>query len=130
MSRFPSPNFPKLEWPVTKEQWRALAKLLDQLKSLLSRKLSYDGNMQGRFVELEIRAPITVAPRKRVDGLSVKPSGVLPLLFERTDPVPGPAQMPNAFAWSWSSSGEIVLDSLVGLTGTDRYRIRLLTVEG
>jgi hypothetical protein len=120
-------TFPKLKWPWTEDQYKALQKWIDQVRDVFQGRISYATNLNSDVVDIDFTAGSI--PMKKTT-LTSRPLGVLLLGVVQTSPSENdPPIMPEGFGWTFDD-GSIFLTSLGSITGTAKYRASVLVIKG
>ena len=119
-------TFPKLKWPIAKDDFDALQRWIDQLRDVFEGRISYGRNLASVVVDIDFAAGST--PTKRT-AIGVRPLGVVLLSLQQIEPGSNvPPVISNAFSWAYSG-GVITLPSLSSIAGTAKHRARILVIK-
>jgi hypothetical protein len=118
-------TFPKLSFPIDKESFDALQKWIYQMRDVFAGRISYGTNLDSKVVEFEFVAGST--PTKLFGDFA--PIGVLPMRIEQIEPASNtPPVVADSFSWTYAN-GSLSFPSYGTITGSARYRARVLVMR-
>lgn len=100
---------------------------MDSVGQCLKGGLTVAENIQGGWVEFQVKAPTTAAVQVRYKSARA-PMAVFLAGMWRQSPYQA-VSVAGSCSWTWNN-GTLTLPWLNGLTGTDKYLVRLLVMEG
>lgn len=104
-----------------------LNQVLDATAAALERGLTVSENFRGRFMDIEVKAPIASAYQLRLD-VAKAPAHVSLAGMWRISPTYDAISVSGSCSFTWNR-GILTMPWLSGLAGTDTYLIRLFVME-
>jgi len=107
-----------------------LNNFMETVYGALNRNLSFSENFRGEFKTVNLTAGATADTNKFrfTTALKLKPTGVIPMSVTEVGGnyvvLTNPISIPS---WRWES-GQIIVESIAGLTNTKQYQVTVLVI--
>ena len=105
---------------------KTIQQAFDGIMAALNGRLSFSDNMRARWLEFTVQAPTGSNYSVAYSSASAPKAVFVAGVWKVADN--SPMSITSSCSWTWSN-GKIVIPWLSGLSGTEKYLVRLLVVE-